>query len=72
MRILIVEDDTLLAQHLKRKCEAAGFSVDMTHSGLEAESMASLVPYHAVVLDLGLPDQPGLMVLKNWRRNRNP
>lgn len=72
MRILIIEDDPTLAQHLKRKCESAGFSVDITSHGLEGEAMANQLAYHAVILDLGLPDHPGLTILKNWRRGRNP
>lgn len=71
MRILIIEDDTILAQLLKRKFEAVGFSVDITKYGQEGETMANQVAYHAVILDLGLPDYPGLTVLKNWRRSRN-
>ncbi|MBF0178757.1 MAG: response regulator transcription factor [Magnetococcales bacterium] len=72
MRILIIEDDPVLIQHLKRKCEAAGFAVDTTRHGLEGEVMARDIVYHAVILDLGLPDQSGLTVLRNWRRARNP
>ncbi|MBF0163191.1 MAG: response regulator transcription factor [Magnetococcales bacterium] len=72
MRILIIEDDSILAQHLKRKCESAGFSVDITQHGLDGEAMANQLAYHAVILDLGLPDHPGLTILKNWRRGRNP
>ncbi|MBF0439271.1 MAG: response regulator transcription factor [Magnetococcales bacterium] len=71
MRILIIEDDQVLATHLKRKCEAVGFSVDTTQSGKEGEAMGNELAYHAVILDLGLPDHSGLMILKNWRRKRN-
>lgn len=71
MRILIVEDDAMLAQLLKREFEVVGFSVDVTRSGQDGESMANRMAYHAVILDLGLPDYPGLSVLRNWRRNRN-
>ncbi|MEO5348736.1 MAG: response regulator transcription factor [Magnetococcus sp. YQC-3] len=71
MRILIIEDDQVLANHLKRKLEAANFAVDMAHNGVLGESMANETLYHAVILDLGLPDRPGLTVLRNWRKNHN-
>lgn len=71
MRILIVEDDDTLAQHLKRKLVEAGFVVDLCGDGEEAETLANNTPYHAVVLDLGLPGRPGMQVLKNWRSRRN-
>lgn len=71
MRILIVEDDTVLAHHLKRKLVEAGFVVDTSGHGEEAESLGNTTEYHAVVLDLGLPGRPGMEVLKNWRSRRN-
>lgn len=71
MRILIIEDDQVLANHLKQKLEKANFAVDMVHDGLLGEAMGHETHYHAVILDLGLPGRPGLTVLKNWRKNRN-
>ncbi|MEO5363384.1 MAG: response regulator transcription factor [Magnetococcus sp. DMHC-8] len=71
MRILIIEDDQVLANHLKGKLEAAHFAVDMAHNGIQGESMGNETVYHAVILDLGLPDRPGLTVLRNWRKNHN-
>ncbi|MEO5331979.1 MAG: response regulator transcription factor [Magnetococcus sp. YQC-5] len=71
MRILIIEDDQVLVNHLKRKLETSGFSVDVSRHAAEGEALANEIDYHAVILDLGLPDYQGLTVLKNWRRNRN-
>ncbi|MBF0585189.1 MAG: response regulator transcription factor [Magnetococcales bacterium] len=71
MRILIIEDDQVLANQLKRKLEAAHFAVDMVYNGSDGEAMGNETAYHAVVLDLGLPGQSGLTILKNWRKNNN-
>lgn len=71
MRILIIEDDTILAQLVKRKFEAVGFAVDIATHSQEGEAIANQVAYHAMILDLGLPDYSGLTVLKNLRRSRN-
>ncbi|MBF0185206.1 MAG: response regulator transcription factor [Magnetococcales bacterium] len=71
MRLLLVEDDQVLANHLKRDLEQAHYAVDMVHDGPTGEVMANETEYHAAILDLGLPDKSGLAVLKNWRRQGN-
>ncbi|SNC65179.1 DNA-binding response regulator, OmpR family, contains REC and winged-helix (wHTH) domain [Marinobacter sp. es.048] len=70
MRLLLVEDDRLLADGLTGQLEKAGFSVDSTFTVKEALILAEQEDYRAVVLDLGLPDGNGLDVLRNWRMNR--
>jgi DNA-binding response OmpR family regulator len=70
MRLLLVEDDRLLAEGLSSQLEKAGFSVDATHTAREALLLAEQEDYRAVVLDLGLPDGNGLDVLRKWRMNR--
>ncbi|KXS54481.1 response regulator transcription factor [Marinobacter persicus] len=67
MRLLLVEDDRLLAEGLTNQLEKAGFSVDATQTAKEAMILGRQEDYRAVVLDLGLPDGNGLDVLKNWR-----
>jgi len=67
MRLLLVEDDRLLAEGLTNQLEKAGFSVDATQTAKEAKILGRQEDYRAVVLDLGLPDGNGLDVLKNWR-----
>ncbi|HKK55218.1 response regulator transcription factor [Marinobacter sp.] len=69
MRLLLVEDDRLLAEGLSSQLEKAGFSVDTTHTTKEALVLAEQEDYRAVVLDLGLPDGNGLDVLRKWRTN---
>jgi two-component system OmpR family response regulator len=71
VRILLVEDDTDLAQRLRATLESAGFAVDVSGDGVEAEYLGNEEPYDAVVLDLGLPSRSGLEVLQNWRNADN-
>jgi len=71
MRVLVVEDDPELCQRLRDALARAGFAVDTARDGIDAEFLGDQEPYDAVVLDLGLPQRPGLEVLKNWRGRGN-
>ena len=67
MRLLLVEDDNLLAESLERQLSAAGFSVDTIATASGAAQLGRQEDYRVVVLDLGLPDGNGLDVLRDWR-----
>jgi len=67
MRILIVEDDVQLSKQLKADLKRAGYAVDVADNGVDGEYLGEVEPYDAIVLDLGLPQRPGLDVLRNWR-----
>jgi two-component system, OmpR family, response regulator len=71
MRPLLVEDDTDLTQSLRPALERAGFAVDPSADGVDAEFRGDSEPYDVVVLDLGLPKRSGLDVLRNWRGRDN-
>jgi two-component system OmpR family response regulator len=71
VRILVVEDDEVLGERLKKDLGHAGFAVDTADNGVDAEFMGDEEPYDVVVLDLGLPQRPGLNVLQNWRKRGN-
>ncbi len=71
MRLLLVEDDAELAERLGAGLERQGFAVDHADNGVDAEFMGDMEPYDVVVLDLGLPQRPGLEVLRNWRKREN-
>ena len=71
MRILLVEDDDALRADLERELGAAGFAVDATASGIDAQHLGAEEPYDAAILDLGLPDRPGLEILRDWRAQEN-
>jgi DNA-binding response OmpR family regulator len=70
MRLLLVEDDRLLAAGLASQLEKAGFSVDTTRTAREAAILGEQEDYKVSILDLGLPDGNGLDVLKKWRKNK--
>jgi two-component system OmpR family response regulator/two-component system response regulator QseB len=67
MRILVVEDDPLLADGLQAGLRQAGFDVDLAQDGVAADLALGTHDYAAVVLDLGLPRLGGLEVLKRLR-----
>jgi len=71
MRLLLVEDDAELSRSLQQQLKKEGFAVDVADNGIDAEFMGNEEPYDAVILDLGLPQRPGLEVLKNWRQREN-
>ncbi len=67
MRLLLVEDEEGIASHLARALQIAGYAVDRAADGEEAQHLGDTEPYDAVILDLGLPRQDGLSVLRAWR-----
>ena len=67
MRILIVEDDAVLARGLAASLRLAGFAVDHVADGAEAAAIALEEPYALVILDLGLPGLSGFEVLRHIR-----
>lgn len=67
MRILIAEDDDVLADGLTRSLRHSGYAVDHVANGLEADSALSTQTFDLLILDLGLPRMPGLEVLKRLR-----
>jgi len=67
VRLLLVEDDQALSAELKTQLECHGYAVDAVFDGLEAAFMGGSEPYDVIVLDLGLPNKPGLDVLREWR-----
>jgi len=72
MRILIAEDDEVLADGLSLSMRQSGYAVDCVRDGAAADQMLSgEQPFDLVILDLGLPRLDGFTVLRNLReRNR--
>jgi len=69
MRLLVVEDDPDLSEQLVDALRDAGYAVDLTGDGEEAQFLGDTEPYDAVVLDLGLPTMDGMTVLERWRES---
>lgn len=67
MRVLLVEDDKLIAESLVSALKRGGFAVDHETDGDAAWVRGDTEAFDAVVLDLGLPHMDGLTVLKRWR-----
>lgn len=67
MRILIAEDDAILADGLMRSLRDSGYAVDWVKTGVEADSALGTAEFDLLILDLGLPKMSGLDVLKRLR-----
>jgi DNA-binding response OmpR family regulator len=67
VRILVVEDDTTLANAIAQALRAENFAVDVADNGEDGGHLGSTELYDAAVLDLGLPKRDGVSVLRGWR-----
>ena len=67
MRILVAEDDAVLAEAVQRSLRHSGYAVDWVSNGTEAEGAVELESFDLLILDLGLPKKSGLEVLKRLR-----
>jgi two-component system OmpR family response regulator len=68
MRILIVEDDPVLADGLTRSLRQSDYAVDCVSDGAEADHVLASQAFDLVILDLGLPKVDGLEMLRRARR----
>jgi DNA-binding response OmpR family regulator len=71
MRLLIVEDETRIAELVKAGLARAGFAVDVVALCADARAALSVTHYDAAVVDLGLPDGDGLDLLRDLRTKGN-
>lgn len=71
MRILLVEDDLLLAGAVTRALRQSAHSVQTARSGAEADQALALNRYDLVVLDVRLPQMDGFEVLRRLRQRRS-
>lgn len=67
MKILVVEDDRTVGQHVQRGLEEHRFNVDLVDEGGQALERASQSEYDVIVLDLRLPGMSGMEVLRTLR-----
>jgi DNA-binding response OmpR family regulator len=68
MRVLLVEDDGMIAQGLQTALRQAAFAVDWTADGKSANAALETIVYDLVLLDLGLPQRDGIAVLRELRQ----
>ena len=74
MRILLVEDDSMIGEAVRTGLRQDGFAVDWVQDAESADIAVKAEPYALVLLDLGLPRKGGLDWLRELRRrgNRTP
>jgi two-component system, OmpR family, response regulator len=68
VRLLLVEDDAMLGDAVRRALTQQGHAVDWVRDGAAADLALAGEPYDVVLLDLGLPRKRGLDVLRDLRR----
>ena len=68
MRLLLIEDDLELANGLVNSLAQSNYAVDAVHTGQAATEACKTTAYELLILDLGLPDEDGLSVLRRLRR----
>ncbi|HKC42347.1 MAG TPA: response regulator transcription factor [Burkholderiales bacterium] len=69
MRLLIVEDDAMLADGLARSLRQAGYAVDWVDSAERAQLAVEHETFDVVLLDIGLPASDGFEWLRQLRKN---
>ncbi|MGN1168355.1 MAG: response regulator transcription factor [Lachnospiraceae bacterium] len=70
MKILIIEDEILLAESLKTLLESKGYTVETAHDGITGLEYAELEIYDLLILDVMLPGLGGYQIAKKMRSNR--
>lgn len=71
MRILLIEDDELVAGGIRDGLHAHGFTVDHVASAAEAQTALTTGHCDLAILDLGLPDRDGMALLRELRRTQD-
>ncbi len=72
MRILVAEDDAVLADGLCRALRQSDYAVDHAANGKQADAWLEKENYDLAILDLGLPGLNGIEVLRRLRRREQP
>lgn len=71
MRVLLVEDDNILADGVANALRGLGYAVDSVASGIEADRALTAEQYDLVLLDIELPTLDGLEVLRRLRKRKS-
>ncbi|MGR9108326.1 MAG: response regulator transcription factor [Gammaproteobacteria bacterium] len=70
MRVLIVEDELTLRGQLARFLAGKGFAVDSAEDGEQGYYYGTEFPIDVAIVDLGLPDFPGIELIRRFRQNQ--
>lgn len=68
MRLLLVEDDSMIGESVSEALVSENYAVDWVRDGHSAEAALANDVYDLLLLDLGLPKKQGLQVLKEFRK----
>ena len=71
MRVLLVEDDTMVGESVRKGLRQEGFAVDWVEDGAAAELALATGVYDLLLLDLGLPKKAGMEVLASLRQKKS-
>jgi DNA-binding response OmpR family regulator len=71
LRLLLIEDEVRILELLTAALSRAGFAVDAVRTCAEGRAALAGPPYDAAILDLGLPDGDGIVLLAAIRAARN-
>jgi DNA-binding response OmpR family regulator len=71
MKILLIEDDSMIGENIQIALAGEAIAVDWIKSGKDAEQMLNSHAYDALLLDLGLPHKSGIDVLRDLRARGN-
>ncbi len=71
MRLLLIEDDTMIGRAVRQGLSDAGFAVDWVMDGNAANRALANGVYDLALLDLGIPGQDGMAILKRLRSGGN-
>ncbi len=70
MRVLVVEDETKVGSFIKRALEEESYAVDLCEDGAQGLDFALTGSYDVIVIDLMLPNLPGLEILRRIRKEK--
>lgn len=68
MKLLVVDDDRMLARFIQHGLQEDGHVVDVAHDGAEGRMLALVNEYDAIVLDIVMPGMSGVEVARDLRR----
>jgi two-component system OmpR family response regulator len=71
VKVLVVEDDSTLADFVSKGLKEAGYTVDVSNDGKEALVQSATEHYDLIVLDRMLPNVDGLTILRTLRASAN-
>jgi two-component system copper resistance phosphate regulon response regulator CusR len=70
MRVLVVEDERKVGSFIKRALEEESYAVDLCEDGAQGLDLALSGSYDVIVIDLMLPNLPGLEILRRIRKEK--